>query len=716
MSLTAIDFSDKERSRVDFLDNKGFSPAQIAESVKRGEGEIIAYLRARNAPKKSDPSPKRPDSTSRSRKTEDSSSHSRRTEDTKEPKRRRTPEQERIPSKASKSQAVKETKPQAVNDTKPARDLKPEPTPEIEERICFSCGKTGHFSRQCPTKAQDIRQLKDLRDLKACFECGRIGHTERRCPFTGSKTSEICFKCHQTGHSAKRCPNRVGGDRKVVESNHNEAWVGNVVAVPQDPNTIQEKDSLREDALFGSHTNTGIRFESYYSIPVVVKSNGATAAHDIKSVSSFDELGLGPIIRNNLQLAGWKTPTPIQKYALPIGMSGRDLLGCAQTGSGKTAAYLIPIIHRLLDNPKPKLSSNQARPRVLIMAPVRELAQQIHVESAKFCYRSALRPVCVYGGSGYKDQQIALEKGCDILIGTPGRLSEFYGNNSVSFADVQFLCIDEADCMLNMGFISELKQLIEACPSENRQTLMFSATFPKEIQYLAKNYLKPDYFFCSVGRVGSTIGTISQKAKYVCEREKFRALLDELHEHPCKTLVFVKCKREAETIAHRLQAGSIRVCCIHGNREQHQREAALQKFKSGEALIMLATDVAARGLDIPHVGHVINYDMTNKIDEYVHRIGRTGRVGHEGLATSFITRNNASVAGELVAMLEEQKQEVEQWLRDLAQTHEERNDPERKKAQQEADAAWGAWRTVPETKVETQDVWGNVTVPATTLV
>jgi len=379
---------------------------------------------------------------------------------------------------------------------------------------------------------------------------------------------------------------------------------------------------------------------------------------------------LGAVLNGNLKLAQWDVPTPIQRYALPIALDGRDIMGCAQTGSGKTAAFLFPIIRRLLRHKVRHIEGEIPQPRALICVPVRELAQQIHIEAVKFTYRSPLRSVVCYGGSGSRDQRDALKRGCDILIGTPGRLIDFMLKGEFDLSKIKFLCFDEADRMIDTGFGEDMQQLMGKCPPpEERQTLMFSATFPEDVQELAKASLKADHVVITVGRVGAATPTVKQVVMEVESYAKFDALVGLLKSNPVKTLIFVGKKITAEDLKRDLSDLGVPIETIHGDKDQYRREEALDSFKKGKTKVLIATDVAARGLDIPAVGHVINYDLPMNIDDYVHRIGRTGRVGHEGLATSFYNDGSSNIAAELARTLKEQGDEVPEFLETAAENN-----------------------------------------------
>ncbi|EFJ44800.1 hypothetical protein VOLCADRAFT_82651 [Volvox carteri f. nagariensis] len=432
-----------------------------------------------------------------------------------------------------------------------------------------------------------------------------------------------------------------------------------------DPFKKAEQEKAEIDALYGAE-NTGINFDAYEEIPV------ETSGKDVpQPVHSFEELNLPQCMMDNIKRCKFTKPTPVQKHSITIGLAGRDLMACAQTGSGKTAAFCFPIIASMLlkgYQPAAGRNSRKALPGALVLAPTRELTSQIYDEARKFTYMTGLRPVVIYGGAPAPNQLRDLERGCDILVATPGRLSDFIERGRVGLSSILFLCLDEADRMLDMGFEPQIRRIVEQedmPPVGQRQTLMFSATFPKEIQRLAADFLS-NYVFLTVGRVGSSTDLIVQHIEYVSSDEKQNTLLDLISTVEGLTLVFVETKRGADELERILTRNQLPATSIHGDRSQEQREMALRSFKSGKTPVMVATDVAARGLDIPHVTHVINYDLPKDIDDYVHRIGRTGRAGHKGLATAFFTDADAPLARSLVEVLTETNQAVPGWLQNYA--------------------------------------------------
>ena len=456
---------------------------------------------------------------------------------------------------------------------------------------------------------------------------------------------------------------RSWGD-KGPATNNNSRW-------NNDESPFADKDDVDDSTIFNG-MNTGINFDKYNDIPVEMSGNNC-----VEPVISFEESGLHVRLLKNIKLAKYLTPTPVQKNAIPIITAERDLMACAQTGSGKTAAFLVPTIHRMLTMggpPAPPPGPNRPSrrrvvyPTALVLAPTRELASQIYDESQKFCHQSGILSRVVYGGADVRDQLRQLERGCDLIVATPGRLVDMVERGRISLECICFLILDEADRMLDMGFEPQIRQIVDDfyLPAKGkRQTLMFSATFPKEIQQLASDFLE-DYIFLAVGRVGSTTDFIQQRVEYCQESDKRDMVLNLLNTIPGLTLVFVETKRGADSLEEFLIREQYPATSIHGDRTQPEREDALRSFRSGRTPIMVATDVAARGLDIPNVTHVINFDLPNEIDDYVHRIGRTGRAGNSGVATALINEKNRNIVRDLVVLLSEAGQEVPPFLSDMS--------------------------------------------------
>jgi len=348
-------------------------------------------------------------------------------------------------------------------------------------------------------------------------------------------------------------------------------------------------------------------------------------------LENFDNLGLASLVTSNLAGLGLHKPTPIQAQGIPALVAGRDLLGLAQTGTGKTAAFGLPILTRLIEQnrrPAPKTV------RALILAPTRELATQIADNLIAYAQGSPIRVFRVVGGASINVQSERLARGVDVLVATPGRLLDLLDRRALSLAETKYLVLDEADQMLDIGFIHALRKIAGLIPKP-RQTMLFSATMPKLMEELADSYLT-DPVRVQVAPPGQPVEAIAQGVHYTNQGDKAKLLADYLGKHPGElALVFGRTKHGSEKLCKLLTAWGFSVGSIHGNKSQGQRERALASFRSGEVQVLVATDVAARGLDIPEVRHVYNYELPNVPENYVHRIGRTARAGRTGRAVAF---------------------------------------------------------------------------------
>jgi ATP-dependent RNA helicase RhlE len=344
----------------------------------------------------------------------------------------------------------------------------------------------------------------------------------------------------------------------------------------------------------------------------------------------FTELDLSEPLQKAISTLGYTETTPIQAQAISPGLQGRDIVGSAQTGTGKTLAFVLPALERLLQD-----QTKTREPRVVVLEPTRELAIQVAGEIRKLARRTSLRAVTVYGGAGMKKQTDRLRQGVDIVVATPGRLMDHMRRKNVSLEDVQILVLDEGDRMLDMGFLPDIKQIISRTPRQ-RQTMLFSATMPPRILALARQFQRdPLRIEVDLAQPPEAI----QQALYpVPKHLKARLLLAMLQESEGeRLLVFTRTKQEADILTRQLSEAKIRVACIHGDFRQRDRISALEGFRSGKHRVLVATNVAARGLDVEGISHVINYDVPDHAEEYVHRIGRTARAEADGDAITFVT-------------------------------------------------------------------------------
>jgi ATP-dependent RNA helicase RhlE len=350
-------------------------------------------------------------------------------------------------------------------------------------------------------------------------------------------------------------------------------------------------------------------------------------------VMPFSALQLTPQILKNIQVAGYTEPTPIQLAAIPEILSGHDVIGIAQTGTGKTAAFVLPILAKLT---APSGNSQRRGMRALIVAPTRELVVQIEENVRAYARHLPLRMATIFGGVSERPQIEALRSGVDLVVATPGRLLDLMGQRQTNFSAIEFLVLDEADRMLDMGFLPPIRQIVRALPKQ-RQTLMFSASLSHEIEKLTHEFQRSPKII-EIGRRANPAETVTQFVYEVRPHLKSNLLFHLLADPQFDTvLVFTRTKRGADRIARKLESGGIKTGTIHSNRSQNQRLRALKDFKSGAVRVLVATDVAARGIDVDGISHVVNYDFPMHSEDYVHRIGRTGRAHAVGDAISFVT-------------------------------------------------------------------------------
>ncbi len=359
-------------------------------------------------------------------------------------------------------------------------------------------------------------------------------------------------------------------------------------------------------------------------------------------VTTFGELGLAPELLAAVRDAGYALPTPIQRDAIPRVLEGRDIIGLAQTGTGKTAAFTLPIVQRLIGGPR--------RTRVLVLTPTRELAAQVEASFVKYASHAAVSVIPVYGGVPIEPQERALRAGVDVVVATPGRLLDHLDRQNVDFDALEFLVLDEADRMLDMGFAPQINRVVEQLP-RYRQTLLFSATMPAEVEALSRKYLRKP-IVVQVGRRSEAASTVTH-AVYPVPRERKTALLIELlrNDQMDSVLIFTRTKHGADRVVRHLERAGIAAIGLHAGKSQSQRTRALDAFKLGQARILVATDIAQRGLDVSGISHVINYDVPQQPEDYVHRIGRTGRAAQSGDAFTFMSADEIAMVRTIERML-----------------------------------------------------------------
>eukprot|EP00746_Dinoflagellata_sp_MGD_P139874 gnl/MRDRNA2_/MRDRNA2_73236_c0_seq1.p1 gnl/MRDRNA2_/MRDRNA2_73236_c0~~gnl/MRDRNA2_/MRDRNA2_73236_c0_seq1.p1 ORF type:complete len:632 (+),score=130.55 gnl/MRDRNA2_/MRDRNA2_73236_c0_seq1:117-2012(+) len=441
-------------------------------------------------------------------------------------------------------------------------------------------------------------------------------------------------------------------------------------------------------------SSAGIDFGKYDKIPVEI--SGSKAEH-IPICHTFEEIyekfkgWIPDALLQNVQRCQYKIPTPVQKYAIPCGLSGRDLMCCAQTGSGKTCAFLFPIIGRMIqhhDQPVGALTEvfeGECDPDTLILSPTRELCIQIYEEACKFTHRTNYRVTQLYGGNPARGQLEDIAKGSDLMVATPGRLADFLERKVVRVDKVNVLVLDEADRMLDMGFEPQVRAIVEqnGMPAKDeRQTMMFSATFGKSCQELAGQFLY-DYIWIGVGIVGGAVNTVDQTLVKVTPKDKYEKLIEVLdkffedRDKGKRCLIFVNAKDTAKWLDEQLYEKHIDTGALHGNLTQAEREKNLKRFRTGEIDVMVATDVAARGLDIENVSIVVNYDFPQDIDTYVHRIGRTGRIGNKGMSITFVAVQDwdtntpleqLEVLRSLLKVMKDAHSAIPDWLQPLIES------------------------------------------------
>lgn len=427
---------------------------------------------------------------------------------------------------------------------------------------------------------------------------------------------------------------------------------------PQDID-IDEEARLQADG-------TGENFHRYKEQKVTCLPVGI-----IEPVDKFEDIIKSELLLKNVQALGYAEMTPIQKWAMPAIMMGQDIIGCAQTGSGKTAAFLLPILQAIMktDLETHDPNSDCQNPYCLIISPTRELANQLYTQSEMLSRDSIVACRVLYGQVSVAHQKSKISQGCHVLVATPGRLRDFVERGWIGFSNIKYVILDEGDRLVGDGFKESIKEFFDhpsMPPMEKRQTLFFSATFKPEIQTNAKEFLKDNFVFLAVGRVGAANEDIKQEFLQVARTEKKRELKKILSQVPesDKTIVFTQTKQAADMLATFFTQMNLSSTSIHGDRHQSQREEAISTFKKGIKRFLISSPVGNRGLDLPKVALVINYDLPENIDEYVHRIGRTGRAGHTGRAISFFDADrDREILPCLLKILEEAKQDIPEWMK-----------------------------------------------------
>lgn len=385
-----------------------------------------------------------------------------------------------------------------------------------------------------------------------------------------------------------------------------------------------------------------------------------------RPIPTFKAANFPAGIASALDAAGFPSPTPVQCQGWPVALSGHDLISIAATGSGKTLAFLLPAIVHI--QAQPRLERGDG-PIALVLAPTRELACQILVESKKFGDTSSIRSVCCYGGVPKGEQARDLRYGAEVVIATPGRLIDFLEFGTTNLARVTYLVLDEADRMLDMGFEPQVRKIASQIRPD-RQSLFFSATWPKEIQGLARDLCREDPVMVTVGSAGRKANDKITQHIVMCEEsekdERLRTILEAVTDGNTKTIIFTETKRGADQLQRTLRQSGVRALAIHGDKSQQERDWTLDQFKRGQCLMLIATDVASRGLDIKDINFVINYDMPKEIDSFIHRVGRTARGSAHGTAYSLFTPSNSATAKDLIKVLRECNQKVPEELEAMA--------------------------------------------------
>lgn len=491
--------------------------------------------------------------------------------------------------------------------------------------------------------------------------------------FNNDRSSDKKFGIQKSGGIQKRSfggGNRYGGGRDGGGSFGTKSKYGTPaedLAIP-DWNSVTLKPFKKD--FYVAHDDVEGRSED--EIREYRKRNNITvscpAGFEIpKPIQYFAEANSPDYVNDILLREGFQTPTVIQAQGWPIAMSGHNMVGVAQTGSGKTLAYMLPAIVHI--NNQPRLQRGDG-PIVLVLAPTRELAQQIQVVASQYGTTTHVRSTCIFGGAAKGPQARDLMNGKEIVIATPGRLLDFLQTNATNLKRTTYLVLDEADRMLDMGFEPQIRKIIQQIRPD-RQVLMWSATWPKEVRTLAEDFLHKKYIQLNVGSLTLAANhNIKQHVDVCTEDEKENKLMHLLEEignqEENKTIVFAETKKKVDALTRIIRQAGVPVVGIHGDKSQADRDYSLKAFRNGKGAVLVATDVAARGLDVDDVKFVINYDFPNSSEDYIHRIGRTGRSSRAGTSYAFFTRKNSRLARDLVNVLKEANQQISPQLAEMA--------------------------------------------------
>jgi probable ATP-dependent RNA helicase DDX4 len=567
------------------------------------------------------------------------------------------------------------------------------------DNACRICGEEGHFSRECPSKppgsdncrkcGEEGHMARDCTLPDTCRRCKEEGHMAAECslpeicrkckeehPTAECSLPDVCRRCKAEGHMIWDCElpevcNRCGEEGHRVSECTEEEKTRTITDEDGTEREIYVPKNTTDEELYAMSISAGDNFGNYKNLPVEIKGENVPPP-----VTDF--LCLRPLLLDNVVKSNYTSMTPIQMHCISAVTAKRDVLACSQTGSGKTAAFLLPIVNSLLAQGLSATNSREQSPQAIIVTPTRELANQINNHARKFCLGSALKSVAAYGGTSMGNQLRNLEAGCNIIVGTMGRILGYIEIGKLLLDQIQFVVLDEADRMLDEGFGPDIEKLLASPgmpPKAERNTLMFSATYTAPVLELCAKYQKEDFISVTMGVGGTTCVDVKQefieidKEKKVGKKGALMEVLEDPERDPADlVIVFVNKIDQAEFLANLLCEKEKPCTSIHSKRLQREREEALWDFRTGKFPILVATGVMARGLDVPAVQLVINYDMPYEIDEYVHRIGRTGRVGNPGRSvTLFESAREGRLAKKLVALLEKSSIEVPDFITESAE-------------------------------------------------